>query len=301
MALVSDLYRVTWYWEALGQGGSETMMLRRQQSAINVVADGIIAFIEKRAKLLGYQGTLRAYRVAMYTDAAANRVRNISELRYTSFPGTQTSTAPGSTSGPNYGENLAQSLQLMCYEPVQQKKKIIYLGYPWEKCLDGDQRYTPIPSWTTLFGSWLTDLTQGGWGWLGNTPAAPVGINDYTQNVATGNVSITLLAPITVPTNPNTPFPITMDWTTDNPLNGRHMVTAVSATEVVTVKPIGVRPFTQAGVGVLRTFEPQFYSLNYGFPSTSVVGRVGVVQPVRRARGKPMPATRGRSPELARW
>lgn len=295
MALVGDLYRVTWYWEALGQGGSETMMLRRQDSNTGSVLDGITQFLLKRAQLLGNQGTLRACRCAKYTDTAGARVRNISELRYFSFQGTQTTG-----NQPNLGENLAQSLQLMCYEPVSQRKKIIYLGYPWEAVLPGNQIYAPVGAWGNFFSSWLTDLVQGGWGWIRKERSIPYAITGYTEDANTGRVTITTAGAITWP-NSDRPVEVHISFAGKNPLDGRQLVQPVSSNSCTTVAPIGVRNFSLTTGGFLRLYDPFFASLNPGFPATTNLGRVGVVQPVRRARGKPTPSTRGRSPDVVRW
>ena len=295
MALVGDLFRITWYWEALGQGGSETLMLRRPDSNIGSVADGLVSFMQKRAALLGNQGTLRAYRVARYTNNTGLRVRNESELRYVTFSGTQTTGG-----NPNPGENLAQSLQLMCYNPTSTRKKIIFLGYPWEAVLPGNQVYAPVGGWATALGSWITDLVQGGWGWIHKDRGVPFAITNYVENPNTGRVTLTLAAPVPW-ANTDRPQEVWLGFAGKNPMDGRQLVQPLSGTTCETVSPFGVRDFNLTTGGFLRLYDPFFISMNPGFPSITNVGRIGVVQPVRRARGKPSPSTRGRSPTVVRW
>ena len=301
MPLASDLYRVTWFWEAMGRGGSETMMLRRQQSSTGAVLDGLKPFLLKRAALLGNQGTLRACRCSTYTDPTGARVKNLSELRYFSYPGQQTVTNNDGNSGPNPGENLAQSLQLMCYAPAPSgRKKIIYLGYPWEIILPGNQKYEPVGSWTTNYNSFITDLVEGGWGWIAHERSIPYAITNYVQNPTTGKVLITVAAPPGW-TIPGPAVEVHLAFAGKNPLDGRQLVQPISATTCETVASIGVRDFAMTAGGKLRLYDPFFVSLNPGWPAITNVGRIGVVQPVRRARGKPMPLTPGRSPNATRW
>lgn len=300
MALVSNLYRITWFWEALGQGGSETLMLRRADSNTGTVADGIIAVCEKRAKLLGNLGALRGLRVARYTDAAANRVLNVSELRRFTFPGTQTSTPAGGVNGPNPGENFVQSLQLVCYEPISGKRKLIYLGYPWENCFPGNQVYQPAPAFTTALNSFTNDLVVGGWGWISKERGLPISIINYVEDPNTGKVTLTLTSPVAGWPTPK-PVEVNIAFVGKNPLDGRRTVQPLTATTCVTTDSIGVREFALAGAGLLYPLEESFLSMNPGWPATTNLGRMAPVQPVKRARGKSSLSTRGRSPTEIRW
>lgn len=302
MALVGNLYRVTWWWAAITQGGSETMLIQRAESNTGTVADGIKSVMLKRAKLLGNRGTLTAYRVSKYTDASANRVNNVSEIRLLNEPGTQTTRNNQGNDIDATGENFAQSLQLTCYEPTEQRRKIIFMGYPWEVNFDGNQRYDPVPQWNAAIGSWITDLVNGGWGWIGKKQQDPINITDYLVNPVTGIATFTVASAPGWTLN-NKKIQIHIAFADKSPFDGVQTIVPKTATTFVTTHPIGARPFEQAGPGHINLYTPFFYSLNPSWPSVTpgTVGRIGQVQPVRRARGKPRPATVGRSPNVVKW
>lgn len=296
MALPPNLYKLTWFWEALGQGASESLYLQRQDSNTGTVLDGVTTFLQKRAKCLGNQGTLRACRCAVVTDSFGNPPDpSISELRYFSLPGTQTTEG-----AENPGENIAQSVELMLYEPVAQRKKILYLGYPWENYLPGNQTFNTQSNFVGVLNQWLTEVRQGGWGWIRKVRGLPHDINDYVTDTNTGQVTVTVTGALWAQV-PQKKVELSIKFANKHPLNGRHVVQPLTATSFVVVQPIGVRPFTLALGGTVRLLESFFASMNPGFPNVTNTGRIGIVQPVRRARGKPLPATRGRSATETRW
>lgn len=290
---------MTWFFEFLGQGASESYYYVNPNLNIqqNLVAQQ--GLVNKRAKLLANDGHMIGMRIAEYTDAAGLRARRKSMIQKFRIPGTQTSGG-----NPNLGEDSPVSLQVTMIHSPTSRKKLVYMCYPWAGAVPGNNAPNfAFGGWQGFFDQWALEMIANGMGWVGQEPIGPFPITGYTVDPLTGRVTLTVgPGPIgaAVPAAPNwvngRVTPVTIDWPGKRlPMEGRMNIIPGGPTTAITVEQFGLRPFD--GIpGKLFLEEPGFFPLN-----TQPAGLVIPQGPVGRQRGKNSLATRGRAPRVIRW
>lgn len=299
MALPANLLKMTWFFEFLGQGASESYYYVNSNLNIQQNLEAQQGLALKRAKLLAAEGTLIGMRIAEYTDGAGVRVRRKSLIQKLRLTGTQTSGGSALI-----GEDSPMSLQVTMVHSATGRKKLCYMSYPWAGVVPGNNTFVPsFGGWQAFFEQWANAMIAGGMGWVGQTPIGPFPISNYTVDALTGRVTLTVGAgPIGAPV-PAAPgwingavTPVTIDWPGKRlPLEGRVNIIPGGPATAITVDPYGLRAYD--GVpGKLFLEEPGFFTLN-----TEPAGLVIANGPVGRQRGKNSLATRGRAPRVIRW
>jgi hypothetical protein len=311
MALAANLYHIVWWWQGQGKSGGEGWTVQRSGSSPAAILDAVNSIMLKRSQCLGRSGALIGARCSQLTDNVGARVRRISEFREFYYPGTQVDAA----GDPYRATPRFFDLLLHCFDPSN-KSKNQFMGLPPQQIFPGDNQYVPTATWTASFNA-LTEMYLGAsFGWIGQTPVGPADsptipylIQTYTQDAATGKVTLELNVDVTQPFVANLrPFAVNIAYTGKHPLDGRKVVTLFVdpqtgvpiPNKLVTVDPIGVRSPVLSGVGVLRVLDSFFYKFD-GSQSGSARGRIAAVKPSEHKRGNSFPSGRGRIPRRALW
>lgn len=278
------LFRVTTFFEGMGQGWSESLVypaLSDTQTNLQFYNTTALPIAQKRAELLGTQFRLTAVRVAKIRNAADGDVKRNVWL--------DTSNISPSTAA---NVNTAEQANLACIVEGKNadgtRNKLCYLGgIPDAISQDGgDFNPNGANGWGARFNSWSVLLQAAQAGWLGDTVLhGPIPLDTYITNPG-GTISVTCDGVLFDPGDFDKYRMVRIKGVNGKSvLNGAHRVFVDGASTFTTTKAIAVFAYSFGGdatsyVG-LRAFVP---------------GAIWKVDAIRtRQRGRPSYVTRGRA------
>lgn len=300
MALPASLQHVVWFWSTPCHGGSEGWYVVRPNDDVQATLAALGPIHAARAKLLGDNATLIGCRCSIKTDSTGVPQTRKGLFQKLAIRGTQTSVDSPDPANAVLSTNDPLSLQLTVVHTPTFRKKLVYLGAPWSRVVPGDNQYVPdFGQWNAYFNNWGQLMTQFGFGFIGRTVSSQTSITNYTVDPATGYVTLTVDPAVVWPNNDV--VQVNIDWPGKRlPMEGVLDAHVLSPTQLLTVKPYGMREFD--GVpGKLRLYEDGFYAIKDVNPNTQLPGFIQATGPVRKKRGRSICTTRGRVPAIPRW
>jgi len=183
---VPFLFKYTLIFEGQGHGFSETFYFERSTADMEAAWTFVQDYPEKRRPLLGREHYIKAQRLAYVRDDAGVAVKRITKVKKEFMQGTQAQPS----------EDTNTSLQVLCTNSAGNRKKLTFLGGPWNAIFPFGDSYNPdAGSWKTFFNAWGASLKAHGFGWLHATPGQQKQILNYTFNPDTGITTYTIQAP----------------------------------------------------------------------------------------------------------
>lgn len=250
------VYRVTFGFEGLGVGWSETHAARNTSETPQALVADAINVAQKRVTFLGREFSINAIRISKYSnDGATERQRGV-------FPVKQLFTNPVQTvaqaaepavvaligfgrttvnlAPPGFGANTNRT----------------FLGAPPDDAVNNGGVVDPAKANLGVnFQQWAAAVVAANYGWLASARLADLAINAISQN-ADGTVEITVKPPV--------PGTIVVGTTytararrinnSSSPLNGPLILTYTAANTFNTQEVIGLG-LAQAG-GNVRIYQP---------------------------------------------
>jgi hypothetical protein len=267
-----------------GYGWSEQHYINAQSSSpnlANIINNAKANLLPARAAILGQDcqivGVRASYAVANGIASKASSVFLVG--------------AQGFASG-----SQNDSLAIVFYDVSTVRKKITHLRGFWDVVVT-EESYQPTAGgqpWATYLNGYLTQLTNGTYGWLSKQPTlSPSGtVVSYAPNIDE-TITFNLALNTNSPPLPTGPAPFSVKFSRINnsrsTLNKAIVCVWTSATSVTTAAPIAAGPFT--GKGRFSISVPAFL----GYDS------VGNISLGERRMGRPLghyPGRRSRRPVL---
>lgn len=233
-----SIMKSTFIFEQGDRGWTESFIKENNSDDISVVQNAAILVAQKRALLLGAEGSIKAVRTSLELNAMGQPITGDALLNYVSIDGVQTqeSDAPDTT------------LEVMCRTLNGAKRKVVFMRGIWDAVVTAGGDYDPtVANWQANFNSWAAALIGGSWGWWGSDVQATVQVLDYQQNAPTMQVIITVPVGTFVAPFP-TRFHVRISGVNGKSvLNGSQIVETIDGSHCKLVKPLAVGPFVSTG------------------------------------------------------
>lgn len=287
------IYRVTFGFEGLGKGWSESHALKDPSDNPIDQLPKALNVAQKRVTFLGREFSINAIRISRYSDDAATTrakgvylsrtiLRNpVQTVAQAAEPAEVALLAAGTT-----GANLAPPAFVA-------NTNRTFLGAPPDPAVDNGGFVDPSKSnLQANYSQWAALLTGGNWGWLVNGTIADLTIDTITQN-ANGTVTITTVEDFPVGVTIGKYYPARARRINQgaSPINGQLIIRPTAAKTMVTQEVIGLA-LSQEG-GFIRLYQAiQPFA---AFQNLNLLGVVG-----KHQRGRPFGSTRGRAPNRIR-
>lgn len=277
-------------FDLIGHGAQETLYF--QNSATDNLEDMLTLvqpLTDKRRLLLGAQASIKAVKCFVAETAEGVMNPRQSLLKKMFLPG---------NAGQGSAENSI-SLQVQFISADKKQKKLMNMVAPWAKIFTNQDAFdNSPPGWLANWNSWQSAVIAAGMGWYRTTWSVNYIINGYTLDPTSGLVTLAFPAGGPVwPRGLNEPQKVKIRFPGKSTLDGIHVVVPLDATHAVIGTPLGTRPFSVAGT--LQIPSRSFITVRGG--GGQVDGIIRPQNPVRRKRGRPLLAGRGRVPGILRW
>lgn len=271
--------KATWIFEQGNRGWTESLLYPQNSDDISLALNAAILLGQKRAKLLGSAGKIKAIRVSLEKNLAGVMIAGDALLNYVNIQGyaSELSDAP-------------DTCLLVTFRTLNgTKRKQMFMRGIWDQVVSFGGQYLPTyGNWQSFFNSWMAQLITSGWGWWGNDVVSSARLTSYSPNTPTMLVQITADADIFLP-----PFNIKgkvriTGVNGKSVLNGTQIIESRDATHCDLVKPLAVGPFVSPGK--IAVYGPVFRA-------TSDVQASRIIE---RKAGSPLLESRGRQRARAR-
>jgi len=193
-----------------------------------------------RAKLLGRESAIKAYRVQVVQDAGGLPVKRRGDTIQRPFFGYE--GQPGADA----------DLALLCdfLDATATRHKSMFMRGIWDIISQNYGAYTPDPQFELFFTTWREQLISSGFSWLARNQLATSNVVGYEQT-ETGFVEITVSDPIFTGLPTLQPIQVQVQGVIGqgglSNLNGTLLVKPLTATTCQTVKQRAVLPFLDGG------------------------------------------------------
>lgn len=250
------VYRVTFGFEGLGKGWSETHAAKNpSETPQGLVADAINV-AQKRVTFLGREFAINAIRISKYSnDDATERQRGVFPVKQEFKNPVQTvsqAAEPAVVALIGFGRTNVN----IAPPGFAANTNRTFLGAPPDDAVNNGGVVDPAKANLGVnFNQWAAAVVAANYGWLASARIADLAINTISQN-ADGTVEIIVKPPV-----PNTVV-IGQTYTArarrinnaNSPLNGPLILTYVAANTFITQEVIGLG-LAQAG-GFVRVYKP---------------------------------------------
>lgn len=290
---MANLWKHTMTFSWPGYGSSENWYFLNSSADPLAMLNLVRPVAQKRAPLLGKDGYLITSRVQMIEMSypGGTKTKRIGLIETLNLRGQQTISGAD-----NFCCDNGISLKVLCKDYTKQRSKFVMLPATWAAVVPTLNSYNPTGTFPSLFNQWSAQLIALGYGWLGNPgDGQVVNILGYDFDEQTGKTTFTLQNPGMTWPNNALPVRVNVRFPKRNWLDGVYLVTHTTATTCRTVDPAPAPPFSE--VGQMSLIPSSLYVL--ADPSAPLVNQ-GLVIPqasMRRKRGRPLYASRGRAPE----
>lgn len=286
------IYNVTFGFEGMGQGWSETHALKSSSEDPETVMLIAVAIAEKRVTFLGREFTINAIRVSAYSnDGATERVKGVA-LNEQGFSN-PVQTAIASAEPANVALKIFGTTNNTKAPPLyKSNKNITYAGAPPDKAVTNggivDEGEAGLGA---AFAQWRS-LMLANCGWLLNTRIADREISAITP-LANGKVEIEIIGTLVPTLTDNLIYPIRVRAVNGgrSPMNGALNARFLTPNKLITQEIIGIALAQEGGsVAVYSRIKP--YA---GFVDMKIARKVA-----KHQRGRPFGSTPGRAPNRVR-
>jgi hypothetical protein len=282
MPLPPLLVKGTIVFDGVRHGWTESYWWISSVDDLNPNADFLGTVVPKRAKMLGTQSGIQAYRVSFETDAAGNPVLGDSVLRYITQPG---------NADPDWSNDEEDVGVLATWRNLDAKrrKNQFVRGTPDAIDVENGRFDTGLAGWQSAWNAWVGVMVGKPTGWVTRTKVKVVAVTGYSTDPDSGQVVYTVPAG-TFGAGPYKQQVVRVaGLNTQSVLNKQQIVLPTSDTEAHTVKPIAAGPFVTQGK--MTTYDFGFVACANIYAQKIVTRRVGAPLLVSHGRRKARPLT----------
>lgn len=281
------VYLITYGFEGLGQGWSETHACKSATESPSALQAIALNVAQKRVTFLGREFRINFIRISKYSDDGATvRLKGVSPRRVdlrnpivtaaqAAEPAVVALNVVGTT-----GAGLAPAAYVNNINRT-------YCGAPPDLAVDNGGIVDPGKAGLAAnFGQWAAACLQANFGWLINDTIANLDINTISSN-ANGTVTITTAPVTTEPLVIGKSYPARARRVNmgRSPLNGQLILKYTAANTFVTQEVIGLALAQEGGaVRIYRDIYPYAGFLNLDLQ----------LQTAKHQRGRPFGSTPGR-------
>lgn len=282
------IYRVTFGFEGLGQGWSETHAVQNASENPQDLAPAAVNIAQKRVTFLGREFSINAIRISRYSDdGATTRARGVWLIKQTISNPIQT---VAQAAEPAVVALLANGSTAAGLAPPAFVANVnrTFCGAPPDDAVDnGGAVNLGKANLGNNFNQWAAALLQARYGWLVSSQLADLSINTISQNV-NGTVEITVngVVPGTIVAGKTYPARIRRVNNGTSPLNGPLNLTYVGGQVFNTQEIIGLAIAQTGGFAKVYSAISPFA----GFANVTPQLVVG-----KHQRGRPFGSTPGRA------
>lgn len=282
----------TLIFEDSSYGWTESFFSTAVSGDLINAGDRLDLIAQKRAKLLGSDGRLKGWRVSIEFDNGTppRPVLGDSRAVEVNYAGSQ---PPAGTTDPQTIDAYACAkpgvgILLKWRSTDGTLRKLQFMrGIPDGLEILSGKPYLTQGTWLSDFVAWRTAMLGGGSfpnGWMANLRRDTVAVTDYVVDAGSNQIVMTITPNLFPP-----PFNVRQRVRVSgvngkSTLNGSQLIDVLSTTQIRTVKPLAVFPFTAAGR--VTAFQPAFIQV-FG---------IDTVRIVYRKPGRPLLVSRGRAP-----
>lgn len=283
------IFRVTFGFEGMSTGWSETHAVQSQSNEPSALIPGAIAIAQKRVTFLGREFAINGIRIARYSDdGATTRQRGSIPIKRTFKNPIQTavmSAEPAVVALLARGEtNAAVGAPPGLTANINQT----FLGAPPDDAVSNGGDVDPgKASLGANYAQWAALVVQNRYGWLGSVTTADLEIDTITQR-ANGTAEFDVVGPVGPGLVIGRTYPARVRRVNAgvSPLNGQIILRYVAANTFVSQEVIGLA-LAQTG-GFIRIYQP--IAPFIPFSNLTLQERTA-----RHKRGRPFGSTPGRA------
>jgi hypothetical protein len=274
--------KATWEFAAPQKGWTESLWLEPVTGTFGEATTIVSNTCVPRARLLGTECYIKAFRVQIVEDAGGAKVtRRGDNFQNIRFDG----------DGNEHAAEEDVCLELDFIDSTLTRHKTLFLGGIWDSIESNFGAYTPSPAWTNALTSWRSLMIASGFGWMARTPSAPFPITGYVVG-ADGFIEFTCTG-VPFPGGASTvPQAVSISGVQavggKSNLNGTLVVVPSANNKCKTTKPRAALPYVTGGA--LKTFT-------YAFVKAAAISPEKIRT---HERGAPLLESRGRARVRAR-